>query len=51
MTRDARAAGVVNGEAERFAVPLSVYRSFDAAVEADWSQAGWYAARFSRNRV
>ena len=49
MTRDALArAGVrVDGEAERFAVPPSVYRSFDATVEADWSQAGfWYAARF-----
>ena len=33
-------------------VPPSVYRSFDAAVEADWSQAGfWYAARFLGNRV
>ena len=54
MTRDALAwAGVrVDGEAERFAVPPSVYRSFDAAVEADWSQAGfWYAARFLGNRV
>ena len=54
MTRDALArAGVrVGGEAERFAVPPSVYRSFDAAVEADWSQAGfWYAARFLGNRV
>ena len=28
------------------------YRSFDAAVEAEWSQAGfWYAARFLGNRV
>ena len=54
MTRDALArAGVrVDGEAERFAVPPSVYRSFDATVEADWSQAGfWYAARFLGNRV
>ncbi len=54
MTRDALArAGVrIDGEAERFAVPPSVYRSFDAAVEADWSQAGfWYAARFLGNRV
>ena len=42
----------VDGEAERFAVPPSVYRSFDATVEADWSQAGfWYAARFLGNRV
>ena len=54
MTRDALArAGVrVDGEAERFAVPPSVYRSFDAAVEADWSQAGfWYAAHFLGNGV
>lgn len=54
MTRDALArAGVrVDGEVERFAVPPSVYRSFDAAVEADWSQAGfWYAARFLGNGV
>ena len=54
MTRDALArAGVrVDGEAERFAVPPSAYRPFDAAVEADWSQAGfWYAARFLGNRV
>ena len=54
MTRDALArAGVkIDGEAERFAVPPSVYRSFDAAVEADWSQAGfWYAARFLGNGV
>ena len=54
MTRDALArAGVrVDGEAERFAVPPSVYRSFDAAAEADWSQAGfWYAARFLGNGV
>ncbi len=54
MTRDALArAGVrIDGDAERFAVPPSVYRSFDAAVEADWSQAGfWYAARFLGNGV
>ena len=54
MTRDALArAGVkIDGEAERFAVPPSVYRSFDAAVEADWSQAGfWYAAHFLGNSV
>ena len=54
MTRDALArAGVrVDGEAERFAVSPSVYRSFDAAVEADWSQAGfWYAAHFLGNGV
>ena len=54
MTRDALArAGVrVDGEAERFAVPPSAYRPFDAAVEADWSQAGfWYAARFLGNGV
>lgn len=54
MTRDALArAGVrIDGEAERFAVPPSVYRSFDAAVEADWSQAGfWYAAHFLGNGV
>ena len=54
MTRDALArAGVrVDGEAERFAVPPSAYRSFDAAVEADWSQAGfWYAAHFLGNGV
>ena len=54
MTRDALArAGVkIDGEAERFAVPPSVYRSFDAAVEADWSQAGfWYAVRFLGNGV
>ena len=54
MTRDALArAGVkIDGEAERFAVPPSVYRFFDAAVEADWSQAGfWYAVRFLGNGV
>ncbi len=54
MTRDALArAGVkIVGEAERFAVPPSVYRFFDAAVEADWSQAGfWYAVRFLGNGV
>ena len=54
MTRDALArAGVrIDGEAERLAVPPSAYRSFDAAVEADWSQAGfWYAARFLGNGV
>lgn len=54
MTRDALArAGVrVDGEAERFAVPPSAYRPFDAAVEADWSQAGfWYAAHFLGNGV
>ena len=42
----------IDGEAERFAVPPSVYRFFDAAVEADWSQAGfWYAVRFLGNGV
>ena len=46
MTRDALArAGVkIDGEAERFAVPPSVYRFFDAAVEADWSQAAFLLA-------
>ena len=48
----ARAGVRVDGETERFAVPPSVYRPFDAAVEADWSQAGfWYAARFLGNDI
>ena len=48
MTREvlARAGVRVEGE-ERFTVSPSRYRPFNAAVEADWSQAGfWYAARF-----
>jgi len=48
----ARAGVRVDGETERFAVSPSVYQLFDAAVEADWSQAGfWYAARFLGNDV
>ena len=55
MTRDALArAGVrvTETENEGFSVDPSAYRPFDAAVEADWSQAGfWYAARFLGNDV
>ena len=51
MTTDAlRGAGVAPAEPQEgrncFQVTPSVYRPFDRAVEADWSQAGfWYAAR------
>mgnify|MGYP004516807679 FL=1 len=53
MTRDAlaRAGVTVSGESA-FSVSPSHYRPLTAAVEADWSQAGfWYAARFLGNRV
>lgn len=50
MTIDAMAAAGVKAEKvdERtFTVTPSPYRAFDAVVEADWSQAGfWYAASF-----
>lgn len=53
MTRSALAhAGVTVSGEEAFAVSPSAYRSFEAAVEADWSQAGfWYAARFLGNPI
>ena len=53
MTRDAlaRAGVTVSGESA-FSVSPSHYRPLTAAVESDWSQAGfWYAARFLGNRV
>ena len=55
MTRDALArAGVrvTETKKEGFSLEPSAYRPFDVAVEADWSQAGfWYAARFLGNDV
>ena len=53
MTREvlARAGVTVTGESS-FSVQPAAYRAFDATVEADWSQAGfWYAARFLGNGV
>jgi len=56
MTLDAmKNAGVhvtVSEDRRAFHVVPAVYQSFDAAVEADWSQAGfWYAANFLDNPV
>jgi len=56
MTLDAmKKAGVhvtVSEDRRAFHVVPAAYQSFDAAVEADWSQAGfWYAANFLDNPV
>ena len=56
MTIDAMEnAGVsvtVSEDGRTFHVTPAPYRAFDAAVEADWSQAGfWYAANFLDNRL